>query len=83
MLDPTFKFEFADPADYDRVEQGDVVVLDDVREGLGDDDRPLVVENTTKGERYELTHHLSPRQVDVILAGGLIPIFKDRLESRA
>jgi aconitate hydratase len=43
---------------------------------------PVVAENVTKGERYDLTHHLSPRQVDVILAGGLIPVFKDRLESR-
>jgi aconitate hydratase len=73
--------EFADPADYDRVEQGDVLVLDDVREILAGG-APVVVENATKGERYELTHHLSPRQVDVILAGGLIPVFKDRLESR-
>jgi len=75
--------EFADPADYDRVEQGDVLVLDDVREVIADDSRPMVAENTTKGERYELTHHLSPRQVDVILEGGLIPIFKAKLESPA
>jgi len=75
--------EFADPADYDRIEQDDVVVLDDVREVLGDDSRPMEAENTTKGERYQLTHHLSPRQVDVLLAGGLIPIIKDQLESRA
>src|SRR5438067_4262574 len=74
--------EFADPSDYDRVEQGDVLVLDDVRDTLQDDSKPLVAENTTKGERYELTHHLSPRQVDVILEGGLIPIFKSKLESR-
>src|SRR5436305_6310747 len=73
--------EFADPADYDRVEQDDVLVLDDLREVLNDDGRPVVAGNITKGERYELTHHLSPRQVDVILAGGLIPIFKARLES--
>ena len=75
--------EFAEPADYDRIEQGDVLVLDGVREALEDPERALVAENTTKGDRYELTHHLSPRQVDVILAGGLIPIFKSRLESRA
>src|SRR3954468_13398340 len=54
--------EFAEPADYDRIEQGDVLVLDDVRETIEDGSRPLVAENITKGERYELTHHLSPRQ---------------------
>jgi aconitate hydratase len=75
--------EFVDPSDYDRVEQGDMLVLDGVREALQDPDRAMVAENTTKGDRYELTHHLSPRQVDVILAGGLIPIFKARLESQS
>src|SRR5437588_1131576 len=50
--------EFADPGDYDRIEQGDVVVLDDVREVIEDDSRPMEAKNTTNGERYELTHHL-------------------------
>jgi aconitate hydratase len=74
--------EFAEPDDYDRVDQDDVLIIDSVREGIKDGRRPLVAENTTKGERYDLNHHLSPRQIDVILAGGLIPIFKTRLESR-
>src|SRR5438067_158904 len=74
--------EFVDPADYDRLEQGDVLVLDHLRDLLTDGSQELAAENTTKGERYELTHHLSPRQVDVILEGGLIPIFKSKLESR-
>ena len=75
--------EFVDPADYDRLEQGDVLVLDHLRDLLTDGSQALAAENTTKGERYELTHHLSPRQVDVILEGGLIPVFKARLDSRA
>src|SRR5204863_4683847 len=61
--------EFAEPADYDRIEQDDVLVLDGLRDSLKDDGG-LVAENTTKGERYDLTHNLSPRQVDVILVGG-------------
>ena len=68
--------EFSDPADYDGVEQDDVLVLDGIHEALEDDSRSVTVENTTKGERYELCHHLSPRQIEVILAGGLIPFFK-------
>ncbi len=70
--------EFSDPADYDRVEQDDVLVLDDLHEALASESRSLVGENTTKGERYELSHRLSPRQVDVVLAGGLIAVFKQR-----
>jgi aconitate hydratase len=74
--------EFTDPADYDRVDQGDVLVLDGLHDVLKNETRSVSADNTTKGERYELTHHLSPRQIDVIVAGGLIPIFKARLESR-
>jgi aconitate hydratase len=75
--------EFADETDYDRVDQGDVLVLDALRDALGAKERTVAAENKTKGERYELRHRLSPRQVDVILAGGLIPIFKARLERQA
>jgi aconitate hydratase len=75
--------EFADENDYDRVEQGDVLVLEGLHEALGAKDRTVVAENSTKGERYQLRHRLSPRQVEVILAGGLIPIFKARLDQRA
>ncbi|MBV8985393.1 MAG: aconitate hydratase, partial [Acidimicrobiia bacterium] len=71
--------EFADPADYDRVDQDDVLALDELRERLADASRSLVAQNTTKDERYDLRHHLSPRQVEVILAGGLIPVFKASL----
>src|SRR6266480_479895 len=48
--------EFADPEDYDRVEQGDVLVLDGVREALQDSERRLVAENRSKNDHYELTH---------------------------
>ena len=75
--------EFADPADYDRIEQGDVLVLDELRERLADAGRSLGAQNTTKDERYDLRHHLSPRQVEVILAGGLIPIFRAGSSSRS
>jgi aconitate hydratase len=75
--------EFADPSDYDRVDQDDVLLLDGLHDGLKDDSHQVVGENTTKGERYELSHRLSPRQVDAILAGGLIPVFRAELESRA
>jgi aconitate hydratase len=75
--------EFVDPADYDRVDQDDVLVLDELRERLGDTSRSLSAQNTTKDERYELRHHLSPRQIEVILAGGLIPSFKAGSSSRS
>jgi len=65
--------EFTEPDDYDRVGQGDVLVLDGLRERLpGSAD--LVVHNKTRGEQYPLRHRFSPRQVEAVLAGGRIPL---------
>ncbi|MFF5990378.1 aconitate hydratase [Prauserella flavalba] len=65
--------EFRDPADYDRVEQGDTIVLDGLREQLPGGPG-LSVRNETKGENYALRHRLSERQVEAVLAGGRIPL---------
>ncbi|HET8599949.1 MAG TPA: aconitate hydratase [Segeticoccus sp.] len=65
--------EFADAGDYDRIEQGDVLVLDGLRETLPDS-KELRVTNQTKDEQYAVTHRLSPRQVEMVLAGGQIPL---------
>jgi aconitate hydratase len=70
--------EFADEADHERIEQGDVLALRGVRDALASGARELEVENTTKGEAIRVTHRLSPRQVEMILTGGLIPILKER-----
>jgi aconitate hydratase len=65
--------EFTDDADYDRVEPGDVLVLDDLPDALRSrDDVPL--RNQTKGETYQVRHRLSSRQLDVLAAGGVLPL---------
>lgn len=66
---------FADPADYDRVAAGDVLVVDGVREALAGGHR-LVLENTTRGRAIEVTHALSPRQVEMVLAGSVLTLFR-------
>jgi len=38
--------------------------------------------NTTKDERYTVGHRLSPRQAEMVLAGGLIPVFRRRLQEQ-
>ncbi len=63
--------EFADPDDYDHLSTGDTLVLDHLRDRLGEGE--LTVRNTTRDQDYRLTHRLSARQVDAILAGGRIP----------
>lgn len=65
--------EFTDPADYDRIGQGDVLVLDHLPDTLHPDRPELTVHNDTKNENYRLRHRLSPEQIDAVLAGGRIP----------
>ncbi|MDI6857643.1 MAG: aconitate hydratase [Dehalococcoidia bacterium] len=66
---------FNDPADYDRVAQGDELEATDVREALkrGPEVR---VRNLTRGFEFTARHTLSPRQVDVLLAGGALNYVK-------
>jgi aconitate hydratase len=68
---------FADPADHDRIEQGDVLRLVDVRAALGHSE-PIRVENVTRDDAFDVRHDLSERQVRVLLAGGLINDFRAR-----
>lgn len=70
--------EFADPHDHDRIEEGDVLVLEDLPGALRGP-RELTVHNQTKGEDYRLRHSLSERQVEAVLAGGQIPLLAREL----
>jgi aconitate hydratase len=72
---------FADPDERDRVEQGDVLRLQGIHDAL-QDERDIAVENVTKGYTFQVNHTLSPRQINVLLAGGLINWMKARLQDR-
>jgi aconitate hydratase len=63
--------EFTDPSDYDKIARDDVLKLPDVRDALPGGE--LNVRNTTRDETYRLHHHLSARQITLLLAGGQIP----------
>ncbi|MGH8902700.1 MAG: aconitate hydratase [Egibacteraceae bacterium] len=67
--------EFTDPDDYDRIDRGDVLRLTALRSQLGEGSR-VEVENTAQAERYTCRHRLSPRQVEMVLAGSLIRVFR-------
>ena len=62
---------FADPADYDRIEQGDVLELPDIRKAITDSGSVKLI-NKTKNEEYKLNYEYSDRQRAMILAGGLL-----------
>ncbi|MEU8801790.1 aconitate hydratase [Spirillospora sp. NPDC048819] len=69
--------EFADDADYDRVGQGDVLRVENVRGALAAGNE-VEVRNATKGETYRARHRLSARQRDLVAAGGQIPLLRER-----
>jgi aconitate hydratase len=69
--------EFVDPAEYDELANGDILVLKDLREKLPHG--RILIENRTRRRTFESRHDLSPRQVQVVLVGGLINWAKQRL----
>ncbi len=68
---------FEDPADYDRIDQDDVLVMKGLKRAL-QGDAPFLVRNETKGRDFLVSHGLSPRQREVVLAGGLLNFTKQR-----
>jgi aconitate hydratase len=62
---------FADVADYARLRQGDQLRLRDVR-GVIARGESLHVENVTQGYTFVARTNLSPRQAQIMLAGGLL-----------
>ena len=64
--------------DRDRIDEGDIIAAAGIHQALRDG-RPLELEDRTKQFRFRAEHRLSPRQVEVVLAGGLIPFMRGRM----
>jgi len=62
---------FEKEEDYGRIEQGDSIVLPDLRERLKTG-QAVTLRNVTKETEIPLYHTLSTRQREIILAGGLL-----------
>ncbi len=69
--------EFADSTDHDRIQRDDVLVLDGIREALANG-TDITVHNTTRNEHYATRQNFSQRQIDMLLAGGLISWLQER-----
>lgn len=61
--------EFSDEKDYETLSQGDVLEFRGLRDQLADS---KTVSAEVGGRQFEFRHTLSPRQVDMVLAGGRI-----------
>jgi aconitate hydratase len=62
---------FANPKDYDKIAAGDVIVLSDLPETLRKG-KEITATIEGKNTTIELLHKMSPRQVEVLIDGGLI-----------
>ncbi|MDY7565025.1 aconitate hydratase [Pseudomonas sp. RTC3] len=69
---------FIDPADYDGIQAADLLRLTDLKHVLTEGGE-LVVVNVTRQVSFQVRHHMSPRQVQFLLSGGLINWMKERL----
>jgi aconitate hydratase len=68
---------FDDPADHEAIEAGDVLRIDGIHAALRDR-APIGVRNTTRDRQLGVHYDLSPRQIRVLIAGGLINEFRSR-----
>jgi aconitate hydratase len=66
-------------ADYDRLAQGDTLVLSGLRDGLKSG-KPIAV--MRGGSRLAVAHELSRRQIELLLAGGVVNWLKKQSRGR-
>jgi aconitate hydratase len=66
---------FVDTADLVCIELGDELKLPNVRQKL-EAGEPIVLVNQSRDEKYKVEHSLSDRQIEMILAGSRINLFR-------
>ncbi len=71
---------FVNEADYEKISQGDELVLANVRADIEAGKTELVVKNKTTGADIPVLCELSGRTKDIILAGGLLDYTRESLK---
>ena len=69
--------EFIVPSDYDLIVQGDTIAITNLRESLKNRDH-VMARIVNKNKDIELMYNLSDRQIEILLAGGLINVIRGR-----
>ena len=68
---------FADPSDYDKIDQEDELSIENLRESLKN--REFIVTDETKGFTFKARLEVSDLEADILLAGGKLRYTKKRL----
>ncbi len=71
-------FTFANADDYDRIDQGDELAIENIRNAISGK-LDITLKNITKNEEYPLSYEFSERQTDMILAGGLLNYTREKV----
>ena len=64
-------FTFKNSEDYDKISVNDELCLPDIKDILSNG-KTAVLKDVTTGDEFELEYQLSDRQIQIILAGGLL-----------
>jgi aconitate hydratase len=73
--------EFVNPEDYDKIDLNDEIEIPNAREQLVacvKEGKPIKVINKTKGVEIETKVNITPRQLELLLAGGLLNYIKQK-----
>jgi aconitate hydratase len=62
---------FVNPEDYDAVSLQDELEIQGMKDAFKDAS-VLTVQNKTRGSSFQVRHDLTPRQADIVLAGGML-----------
>ncbi len=68
--------QLVNQSDYNKIEQGDIVNIENIREKLAGSIQILDAVNVSKKLIFKVKYDLTPRQVKIILSGGLLNYVK-------
>ena len=71
---------FSNPDDYDKIDMGDELVLEGIRDEILNG-KPITVKNVTKNIEIPVDITLSDRQRHIMAAGGLLNYTKEQVSN--
>ena len=71
---------FKETGDYEKVEKGDRLVIQNIKESLKDN-QSYAIYNRTKDYSFEASSSLNDREKEIILSGGLLPNTKKHIRN--
>ncbi|WP_037321606.1 aconitate hydratase [Salegentibacter sp. Hel_I_6] len=75
--------EFVDIKDYEKIDQDDQIIFKNLREDIKNRNNIKVIVKKANGDKvtFETKHSMSDRQINILLKGGIINEFKERIEN--